>query len=217
MNVNYLLPDKIYRELSIGCQLDQFSNEQGIGKVAFILITTLNLQERIALRRLVAEKTQIIIVSSLPEVAVFAWKIGVFHFIEYPFNKDQFSMLLQKLEVLKNGAAFLKSKLKLSFSGGYDIIGLQDINLINGQGDYCQIYLQNKESKTYTYRLKKIEDGLVHHLNFVKLSRSVIVNINNVAQIKGNKVYFSKSQGLSIELSARVVKRLKDNMFWLQV
>ncbi|MCZ2101581.1 MAG: LytTR family transcriptional regulator [Chitinophagales bacterium] len=217
MIINYNLPDLLFKELSSGCKFEENFKKPSDSKVAFVLVSTLSLQERIILRRLMSERIHIVIVSSLQEAAIFGWKIGAFYYLEYPFSNDQFSILIQKMEVLKSGVYSNSKRIKLSYTGGFDIINLNDINLINGLGDYCQIYFQDQESKTYTYRLKKFESVLDNHINFLKLSRSVIININNVAQIKGNKVKFSKSPNLNVELSTRVIKRLKENMFWLNI
>ncbi|MBK8723850.1 MAG: LytTR family transcriptional regulator [Saprospiraceae bacterium] len=111
----------------------------------------------------------------------------------------------------------VNKKIRLGFTGGYDFIPLNDISLILGQGDYITIYQQTTKAKTYTYRISKIEKALEHQLHFIKLTKSILININNVAQIIGNTVRFTGKGSSTIELSHRVIKTLKDELLWLNI
>ncbi|MBK8723849.1 MAG: hypothetical protein IPL95_16850 [Saprospiraceae bacterium] len=44
-------------------------------------------EDRILLRRMMTDRIDyVIIISSNPKIAQFAWKIGAFHFMDFPFT-----------------------------------------------------------------------------------------------------------------------------------
>ena len=50
----------------------------------------------------------------------------------------------------------------------------------------------------------------------LKLTKSIIINLNNVGQITGNKIKFLESN-VALEISERAVKVLKNNLFWINI
>lgn len=187
-------------------------------KFGFILMNKLDNEDRILLRRMLSERFDyIVIISSNPKVAQFAWKVGAFHFMEFPFTIAQLKLLKQKYEEAKAISKFVNKKVRLGFTGGYDFVPLNEINIILGQGDYITLYRQVIKSKTYTYRISKIEKSLEYQFNFIKLTKSIIININNVAQISGCIVSFTGNGITSLELSPRAIKTLKDELLWINI
>jgi DNA-binding LytR/AlgR family response regulator len=186
--------------------------------IGFIQLNKFDYGERILLRRMITEGVEhIVIVSSNPKLAQFAWKTGAFHFMEFPFTISQLKLLKQKYEDSKLSSKTVNKKIRLGYTGGYDFIPLSEINMIHGQGDYINLYRQNIKAKTYTYRISKVEKALEHQYNFIKLTKSIIININNVSQIIGNKVSFTGKGTTSLELSPRAVKTLKDELLWINI
>lgn len=218
---NQNLPEHIYNiiintinEHGVGVSKDH-ENDKTFG---FILLDKIELQDRILLRRMFTDHIDyIIIISSNPKLAQFAWKIGAFHFMEFPFTQMQLKLLKQKYEEAKASSKHVNKKIRLGYMGGYDFIPLNEINLILGQGDYVTIYRQANKSKTYTYRISKLDRALENHLNFIKLTKSITININNVAQIIGNQVKFTGNSSTSAELSSRATRTLKDELLWINI
>ncbi|MBK8389005.1 MAG: LytTR family transcriptional regulator DNA-binding domain-containing protein [Saprospiraceae bacterium] len=208
---------KILYDLLIGDSKLETSIK-GEKKIGFIQIEKLELAERILLRKMISEYTDyIVIISSDPKIAQFAWKVGAFHFMEFPFTIAQLKVLKQKFEEVKLTSKLVNKKIRLGYTGGYDFIPLCEINIILGQGDYVTLYRQSIKSKTYTYRISKIEKVIESHFNFIKLTKSIIININNVAQISGNLVKFTGNPSTSLELSPRAIKTLKDELLWIKI
>lgn len=196
-------------------EVSKFEDDKKFG---FILMNKLDNEDRILLRRMLSERFDYIaIISSNPKVAQFAWKVGAFHFMEFPFTIAQLKLLKQKYEEAKAISKIVNKKVRLGFTGGYDFVPLNEINIILGQGDYITLYRQVIKSKTYTYRISKIEKSLEYQFNFIKLTKSIIININNVAQISGSKVSFTGNGITSLELSPRAIKTLKDELLWINI
>lgn len=217
---NQNLPEHIFKIIHefLTSNSSSEKNVQKEKKIGFIQIEKLDVTERIQLRKMITEGVDsIVIISSLPKIAQFSWKIGAFHFLEFPFTIAQLKVLKKKNEEAKVSSDLINKKIRLGYVGGYDFVPLKDINLILGQGDYCTLYTQTNKSKTYTYRISKIEQALEIQYNFIKLTKSVIININNVAQIISNTVKFTSSGAVNLELSPRAIKTLKDELLWINI
>ncbi len=218
--VNSNVPESIFQILKDNC----FKNYRNLVhtnedlKIGIIYIENLDMNERLILRKMINEGVQhIIMVSSTgSSMSSFAWKIGVFHYIEFPFTSAQLKLLYQKVESRHQNYRFLNKKIKLGYVGGFDFIAIKNINFIIGEGNYCKVFSMSQEGKTYTYRIKKFEEALKDELNIVKLTKSIIVNLNNVAQISGNKIKFLESK-VTLEISERATKVLKNNLFWINI
>lgn len=218
--INQNLPENIFNILiqSLLESSKVVAKFDDVKTLGFIQLNKLETKERILLRRMMSEKIDyIVIVSSDPTIAQFAWKIGIFYFIEFPFTIGQLKVLKQKYEEKEMESKQINKKIRLGYTGGFDFVSLNEINMIHGQGDYLTLYSQTIKSKTYTYRIIKIEKALVHQHNFIKLTKSIIININNVAQITGNKVSFTGKGTTSLELSPRAIKTLKDELLWINI
>lgn len=218
--LNQNLPEHIFNIL-IQVLLDSSKIEAKLDDdktIGFIQLNKLETEDRIHLRRMMSEKVDfIVIVSSDPAIAQFAWKTGVFHFLEFPFTISQLKLLKQKYEERKATSKVVNKKIRLGYTGGYDFIPLSEINIILGQGDYITLYRQTIKAKTYTYRISRLDQVLEQQYNFIKLTKSIIININNVAQIAGNKVSFTGNGTTSLELSPRAIKTLKDELLWINI
>jgi CheY-like chemotaxis protein len=67
----------------------------------------------------------------------------------------------------------------------YKKILLSSISYIEADGAYCNIHLTNKEKYTYSISMNHIHDRIAKPL-FVRANRSNVVNLDRVAEVKGN-------------------------------
>jgi len=186
-------------------------------QIMFIALEALDMKERLLLRRSLNDPgCHVVTISYKSEMGLFAWKTGCFHFISLPFSEDQLKLLRYKIETARQDFKNADKKMRLGYIGGYDFIPLREIDFIIGDGNYCKLYRRGYTGKTYTYRIKKFDDALKNEIQFVKITKSIIVNLNNVAKIAGNTVNFTGSK-VSLELSDRSSKYLKNNLFWINI
>ena len=69
---------------------------------------------------------------------------------------------------------------------GFEIIKLVDILYIKAEGSYAHIHQENGTSLMVSHNLKYYEDIFNGEINFIRVHRSYLVNINFVKRISRN-------------------------------
>lgn len=214
--INVNLPEDNFEIIKKSC-LSRIKKEQddlGKIKIAFIRLRNLDSENRLLLRQTINDgNPRVIIISTSENVASFAWKVGAFHYLEFPFTAEQLALMSHKITLLNKKGVEAETQLKLSYTGGFDVVYSKNINFIQGEGNYCKVFFRGKGGKIYTYRIKKFEEALINEVNFFKLTKSVFVNLNNISQIKGDIVRFIDSK-TTLQLSTRSLSKLKSNVLW---
>ncbi len=86
----------------------------------------------------------------------------------------------------------LKKRLVIKFSGGYEVIDLNEVLFIKGERNYSFIYLYNKKKITVSKNLKLLENIIYEHkVNIIRYGKSYILNIDKITKIKGNLIFFN--------------------------
>ena len=130
----------------------------------------------------------IIFVTAYDEYAIKAIKYAAFDFLTKPIdtqklnetvsryiNNKQGYNLKQKLDSLNT--FFQQDRIKLNTQYGFVMISVDDIIYCEADKNYCDIYLSNGKTEIVTLQLKEMEEKL-DNTSFVKISRSVIINLN---------------------------------------
>ncbi len=95
---------------------------------------------------------------------------------------NQLMALSQNLQEDKNDV------LAIPIQGGFEYIPLNEIEYLEADGSYVQIYCNNNSCKTVSKNLKYFENALADNSNFIRPHRSFLVNLDYVTN-------YSKSEG----------------------
>jgi two-component system LytT family response regulator len=77
-------------------------------------------------------------------------------------------------------------KIVVPLMNGFEIIKLQDILYIKAEGSYAHIHQEDGSSLMVSHNLKYYEDIFNGEINFIRVHRSYLVNINFVKRISRN-------------------------------
>jgi DNA-binding LytR/AlgR family response regulator len=133
----------------------------------------------------------IVITSAYTNYALEGYELNVLDYLAKPFSFTRFLKAVQKAEQQfqqnrsqepeeKSESIFVKSN-KKSYQ-----VNFNDINYIEGLGDYIKIYTEKSHFVT-NYSMKKIEELLPKN-EFIRIHKSFIVNLKKIISIEGNLV-----------------------------
>jgi DNA-binding LytR/AlgR family response regulator len=181
--------------------------------ITFIQLSDLSHDNRLLLRKTINGNSQkkLIIVSSNAFVSVLAWRIDALYFLYLPLSEGKLRQLGNKI----NTTIGLVKQLKLTFKGGFRMVKTINISVINGKGCYCKFFFTNDKPSLYTARISDIEKRIGEAPVFIRINRSLIVNINNLLRIEGNSAYFSGQIPIKLVLGERTISKLKKEVLWL--
>ncbi len=133
-------------------------------------------------------QTAIIFVTAYDDYAIKAIKHAAFDYLTKPVslellktsverymdnsNKDNLDHKLEKLKTF-----FQQGKIKLNIYNGFIMVSPEDIVFCEADKNYCNIHLANGKKEFITSQLGVLEKKL-NERPFVKISRSVIINID---------------------------------------
>lgn len=69
----------------------------------------------------------------------------------------------------------------------YEHVPMNEIQWVEANGSYCNVYTVKDRKITLSYPLKQIQDALPGHV-FIRIHRSYLVNIDHIRYIAGNCV-----------------------------
>ena len=127
-------------------------------------------------------------------------------------ESEQLLKLQLKLEQIQQQST--PTKLKLTSAGKTDFLLTQDIEYCKAAGDYVEIFLVNKQLSLFSGTLKAIEEQLP--ATFIKVHRSYIVNLDQVATIASNKQGSTSGgllilqSGADVPVSRRILPRVRE-------
>jgi two-component system, LytTR family, response regulator len=131
-----------------------------------------------------------------------------------PVKNNQLDLLADMIGKLKQEQEI--EKISLSYLGGFKLVEVDDIMYIEGDGNYCTIFLKNMDKIVVTKQIGTYEDVLPLS-KFCRIHKSTIINLKyvtgynnsegNVAILQdGNKLSISRRK-LEIFLSMIHVKK----------
>ena len=189
--ININLSDREFEFITVGLSLIPLTENEISKDLMFIKLNSLNLENRWTLRRAINKNTEakIVLISAFNEISRFAWKLNAFHYLSFPLTESQLYSLKHKI-ILSSNDKNGDPKLKMNFKGGFKIIEPTDINIIKGQGSYCDFYIVNEKPEIFTARINDLHSSFVTSPFLKKINKSLIININNLTKIENGFAYF---------------------------
>ncbi len=116
---------------------------------------------------------------------------------------------MESIRTSTSGPSFeLFDKIALTAHQSVHFVKKCEIYYIKGQGNYCQVFLQNREPIFVTKPLKKLE-ALLEKCYFFRVHQSYLVNLRHVAQISWEDGYFIIMDN---DVQVPVARRRKDDL-----
>ncbi len=130
----------------------------------------------------------IIFVTAYDEYAIKAIKYAAFDFLTKPIDTQKLNETVNRYTINKQGynlkqkvdslnTFFQQDRLKFNTIYGFVMVFPEDIIYCEADKNYCNVYLTNGKKEVITLQLKYLEEKLDEKI-FVKINRSILININ---------------------------------------
>jgi two-component system, LytTR family, response regulator len=155
--------------------------------------------------RQAAFEPSIIFVTAYDNFAIEAIKNAAFDYLLKPIGKEALQQSLSRyffnhakeersakyMSLLEN--VDRKKKIKLSNSGGFILLNLEDIIHIQADWNYSKVYTAKDQYQTVTMNLGMLENTLPEK-GFMRINRSTIINLNYLTRVRrlARKCYLEK-------------------------
>lgn len=161
-------------------------------KMLFLVEDAVDTKLRMFIRNLKRSFPELpICLVSKPSLALYAWKMDLFHFDVPPLTETKISKAITKfISSSKNRGKSLSFKTK----DGLLRVLLNQILYIKASGNYSEFYIQGDKKIIQSKQLNKFEALLCSQNNFERIHRSFIINLNNIKKIEGDKIMFYKNE-----------------------
>jgi len=163
------------------------------------------------LREVTSHAFHTIVISAYPERAINAYELGVVDFITKPFDENRLRIAFERVEGRSQGGREHFAKyLAIRKFGRIELVALEDVNYVQADGGYSQLYLIDGRNEMHDKMLKDLCFLLPPH--FERIHKSFVVNMKLVKGIhsKGShKHYIVMNSGIEIPLSRSKYKELK--------
>lgn len=137
----------------------------------------------------------IVFTTAYNDFAIKAFRLSAIDYLLKPLQEKQLLEAIERVSerknmkearvrfdsLIKNFDTGSSQNIAIPVHGGYEYISVKDIEYIEADGSYVHLFTLDKKQKTISKNLKYFEQVLEHFLNFVRVHRSFIVNIDYVA------------------------------------
>jgi len=138
--------------------------------------------------------------------------IACFNKIEQQKSSVSISEKLESsLEKLLQSSVFSQKKISISNDGKMIFLNPDDIIYCESDGNYCTIYLENKEKIVLSQKLKFMEEKLAQ-LQFFRIHNSYLINLNKVKEFHKTDEYVVLSNQVKIPVSRQKKSTFLDKL-----
>lgn len=151
-----------------------------------------------------------IVVSAYADLAIRAFEFGVLDFVAKPFTQERLTKALQRFDSHSSHHALTQS-LAVKKLGQLQLLAIQDINHIQADGHYSQIWMTDGSSHLHDKSIERLLHILPDY--FLRTHRSFAVNLHHVKQIKietGGKYFIDTHFAVSLPLSRSYYPGVKE-------
>ena len=140
--------------------------------------------------------------------ALAAWKLNLFHFLEYPVMSDD---LLESYKRFVTNQGGDNRELVLKNDGELVRVPFDNLCYLQASGNYTIINHKQDKNIVLTKQLGTFEDITEQDLNINRVHRSLIINLKNIKSIASGQVHFyqcAKPLSISTALESKLKKML---------
>lgn len=174
---------------------------------------------------------QIVFVTAYSEYAVKAFELSAVDYLLKPLQAEKLkaavdkvkqhhaaSHMKQRLELLQNHLhhdSFLR--IALPMSDGVLFVEMNDIIMLEAEGAYTQVYLNNQSKLLVSRKIKFFEDMLAKRKNFFRIHRSYLVNLNYIKKYNRSESIVITDIGQSLPVSKERKKEFEDSFAEIRI
>ena len=166
------------------------------------------------LREVASKSFHTIVISAYPERAIDAYELGVIDFITKPFDETRLKLAFERVDSRESsGREHFAKYLAIRKFGLIELVALENVNYIQADGGYSQLFLLDGRNEMHDKMLKDLCKLLPP--SFERIHKSYVVNMKLVKGIhsKGSHKHFIvMSNDAEIPLSRSKYKELKTLM-----
>lgn len=163
--------------------------------ILFLDVEMPNLNGFQFLERLENFSFEVIFVTAYNAYALDALRANALDYLLKPVNIDELEKAINKLELrienkrnlslsIKSKSSQLQNRVVLHTSEGVYFVKKEDIIKVEAMSNYSVFYLTNNLSKIIVSKTLKEFEGPLEECNFLRVNRSVIVNLDYVVKYK---------------------------------
>jgi DNA-binding LytR/AlgR family response regulator len=152
--------------------------------------------------KIISPGTNVIFTTAFPDYALKGYELDIIDYLLKPFSFERFVKAVAKVEKTKQeksaptqgeGAVEKESSESFIFiKAGVDYhqIEVKAIQFIKSNGDYTQLFLENKKylvSHSLKYWARKLKAN-----HFCQIHKSYIVNVQHISKVSNNQIYINR-------------------------
>tara|TARA_B100000780_G_scaffold275102_2_gene241142 strand:+ start:1528 stop:2277 length:750 start_codon:yes stop_codon:yes gene_type:complete len=160
-------------------------------------------------------KFELIFATGFQEYAIKAFEVSAIDYLLKPIQIEKLENAIEKVKKRLHAGAVrdrLKTlelnldagniqKVALPVSDGLVFIAVEEIDLLEADGAYTQVYLTNKTSILVSKKLRYFEDLLEGISTFFRVHRSHIINIDRINKYSKAESYLYLANGMNIKIA----------------
>lgn len=159
----------------------------------------------------------VVITTAFDQYAIKAIKESALDYLLKPIDSDELIVCIDKIEQAKinnslndrlesslekllHSSAFTQKKININNDGKIIFLHPDEIIYCESDGNYCTIFLENKERIVLSQKLKFMEEKL-NGLQFFRIHNSFLINLNKVKEFHKTDEYVVLSNQVKIPVS----------------
>ena len=170
----------------------------------------------------------VVITTAFDQYAIKAIKESALDYLLKPIDSDDLIACFNKIEQQKSSASISEKlenslekilqsnvlsqkKINVTNDGKMIFLNPDDIIYCESDGNYCTIYLENKEKIVLSQKLKFMEEKLAQ-LQFFRIHNSYLINLNKVKEFHKTDEYVVLSNQVKIPVSRQKKSTFLDKL-----
>ncbi|MDA3881014.1 MAG: LytTR family DNA-binding domain-containing protein [Prolixibacteraceae bacterium] len=161
----------------------------------------------------------VILIANDADNAIQAIGNNIFDFLLMPLSSKMMNLSIKKaiqfIREIHTSEELVKSpkedvKVRMKTIKGYRLIDMQHMLYCEAEGAYTNLFFNDGTSYYTTYNLGRIE-GLIKTYNFIRINRSVLVNLSRVREVnkKDGKCIIDDEKSTSFKMSKKYIRKLE--------
>lgn len=157
---------------------------------------------------------EIIFATGYSQYALQAFEVSAVDYLLKPIQIDKLENAVQKLKSKQTSSMQIRvdalqenlkenniRKIALPNLDGLQFVDIDDIALLEADGSYTHVFLENAERIVVSKKIKDFEEILLRKKNFFRVHRSAIININFIKNYSKAESYIYLTNNKSVPVS----------------
>ena len=166
-----------------------------------------------ALKSVLAESFQTIVVSAYHDRALEAFEYGVLDFVPKPIKEERLKGAFDRFYGKQQNGDVLVKHLPVKLAGKVELVDVDDILYFSGANGFTEIHTTDGKTKLYDKTLDAIE--IVHASRFERIHRSYIVRCDEIKAIcsaQGTRYSIELKNGSELPIGRTRIEQLRQRL-----